>query len=69
MTYQLGLEVRLVPTQGAYQKEKIGTVTSLTKTQVGVTVDGTLSEVRFRIADGFPVRKIDQQFPCYKVVA
>lgn len=68
MAHQLGQNVRLVPTQGAYQKEKQGTVTSLTKTQVGVTEDGELGEVRYRIADGLPVRKIDQQFPCYKVV-
>lgn len=69
MAHQLGQKVRLVPTQEAHQKEKQGTVTSVTKTQVGVTADGELSEVRFRIADGFPVKKIDQQFPCYKVVA
>lgn len=69
MRYQLGQKVRLVPTQGAYQKEKQGSITSLTKTQLGVTVDGESGEVRYRIVDGFPVRKIDQQFPCYKVVA
>ena len=69
MAHQLGQKVRLVPTQGAHQKEKQGTVTSITKTQVGVIADGELSEVRYRTADGFPVRKIDRQFPCYKVVA
>lgn len=68
MTFLVGQKVRLVPTQGAYQKEKQGTVTSITKTQVGVTADGELGEVRYRIADGLPVRKIDQQFPRYKVV-
>ena len=69
MAHQLGQKVRLVPSQGAYQKEKQGTVTSLTKTQFGVTASGELGEVRYRIADGFPVRKIDEQFPCYRVVA
>ena len=69
MTFQKGQKVRLVPTQGGYQKEKPGTVTSVTKTQVGVTADGERFEIRYRLADGFPVHKIDQQFPCYKVVA
>lgn len=69
MAYKLGQNVRLVPTQGANQNEKHGTITSLTKTQLGVTANGELGEVRYRIADGFPFRKIDQQFPCYKVVA
>lgn len=69
MAHQLGQKVRLVPTQGAYQKEKQGTITSITKTQVGVTADGELGEVRYRITDGLPIRKIDQQFPCYAVVA
>lgn len=68
MSFTNGQKVRLVPTEGVYQKDKQGTVTSLTKTQVGVTADGARTEVRFRIKDGLPVRKIDQEFPCYKVV-
>lgn len=69
MHLQIGQKVRLVPTQGAYQNEKQATITSLTKTQLGVTVGDESNEVRYRIVDGFPVRKIDQQFPCYKVEA
>lgn len=69
MQFQIGQKVRLVPTQGAYQKERQGTVSSLTRTQVGVQPEGQLGEVRYRIEDGLPVRKIDQGFPCYKVVA
>ncbi|HDQ4517318.1 hypothetical protein [Pseudomonas aeruginosa] len=59
MSLQIGQSVRLVPTQGAHQREKPGTVTSITRTQVGVTADGEQYEVRYRIADGFPVRKFD----------
>lgn len=69
MAFQVGQKVRLVPTQGAYQKSKQGTVTSITKTQVGITADEERSEVRYRIVDGLPVRKNDQVFPCYKVEA
>lgn len=65
---RIGQQVRLVPTEGAYQKEKQGVVTSLTKTQVGVTADGERYEVRYRVSDGLPVRKIDREFPCYRVV-
>lgn len=64
----LGQSVRLKPTQGALQKEKVGKVTSLTTTQVGITAEGEPAEVRYRISDGMPVRKIDQEFPCYQVV-
>lgn len=60
MQFQIGQRVRLVPTQGAYQKERQGTVTSLTRTQVGVQTEGLLGEVRYRLEDGLPVRKIDQ---------
>lgn len=68
LDFTLGQSVRLKPTQGALQKEKVGKVTSLTTTQVGITAEGGLAEVRYRISDGMPVRKIDQEFPCYQVV-
>lgn len=68
MEFHVGQTVRLKPTQGALQKDKVGKVTSLTRTQIGVTADGEVAEVRYRTSDGMPVRKIDQEFPCYKVV-
>lgn len=64
--YHVGQIVRLVPTQGVYQKEQQGTVSSITTTQVGVTRAGA-HEVRFRINDGLPVKKSDRVFPCYAV--
>lgn len=69
MAFEIGQNVRLVPTQGAHQNERCGKVTSVTRTQVGVKADGQMREVRYRIEDGLPVHKIDQQFPCYKVTA
>lgn len=69
VAYQLGQKVRLVPTQGAYQKDRQGTVTSITRTQVGVTADGERHEVRYRVEDGYPVRKSDREFPCFKISA
>ena len=68
LEFTLGQSVRLKPTQGALQKDKVGKVTSITPTQVGVTAEGELGEVRYRTSDGMPVRKADQGFPCYKVV-
>jgi hypothetical protein len=67
--YQLGQVVRLVPTQGSYQKEHEGTVTSVTATQIGVTRVGGSYEVRFRSDDGMPIKKSDRGFPCYVVKA
>lgn len=67
MNYEKGQSVRLIPTQGVYQKEKTGIVTKVTKTQVCVVRDDQINEVRYRLSDGLPVNKIDQQFPCYKV--
>lgn len=67
LVFILGQSVRLKPTQGALQKDKVGKVTSLTPTQVGITAEGELAEVRYRTSDGMPVRKVDQEFPCYQV--
>lgn len=68
MAFSIGQQVRLVPTQGCYQKDKAGTVTSITKTQVGVTTQDRPGEIRYRVADGLPVQKIDRAFPCYKLI-
>lgn len=66
-TFRPGELVRLVPTQGGHQKERAGTVVRVTPTQVAVRpVDG-MYDVMYRLADGLPVRKFDQQFPCYAV--
>lgn len=61
-----GMAVRLVPTQGAHQKERVGRVVRITATQLVVQPDDAMTEVRFRISDGMPVAKRDQRFPCYK---
>ena len=66
-TFKPGDAVRLVPTQGGHQKERAGSVTRVTPTQVAVRpVDG-VHDVMYRLTDGLPVRKYDQQFPCYAV--
>lgn len=68
LEFILGQSVRLKPTQGALQKDTFGKVTSSIPIQVGITAAGELGEVRYRTSDGMPVRKADQEFPCYKVV-
>lgn len=65
--YKAEQRVRLIPSQGWYQTERRGRVVRVTATQVLVRPDGAASDVRFRISDGMPVNKIDQQFPCYCV--
>lgn len=65
--YKPEQRVRLVPSQGGHQKERKGQVVRVTATQVLVRPDGAVSDVRFRIVDGMPINKIDQQFPCYYV--
>lgn len=66
-TFRPGEAVRLVPTQGGHQKERAGTVTRVTPTQVSVRPADGMPDVVCRLSDGLPVRKIDQQFPCYAV--
>lgn len=65
--FEQGEAVRLVPTQGGYQKERSGSVIRVTPTQVVVRPADGMCDVTFRLADGLPVRKYDQQFPCYAV--
>lgn len=65
--YLVGDTVRLLPTQGGYQKPLSGMVTSVTPKLVGVTRDGARHEVRFRQSDGYPVSRMDREFPCYVV--
>lgn len=67
--FTVGQRVRLVPTQGGHQKERHGEVVRLTSTQVMVRPGDASREIAFRLSDGMPVRKLDQQFPCYKAVA
>jgi hypothetical protein len=57
--------VRLVPSQGAHQKERFGHVVRVTASQVVVKPLDAMREVRFRISDGMPVNTLDKQFPCY----
>lgn len=64
-TFEVGEAVRLVPTQGCHQKEKSGLVTRVTAKQVAVRSTDSRAEVMYRLSDGLPVRKYDQQFPCY----
>lgn len=64
-SYQVGQEVRLVPTQGGHQKERQGVVSSVTPTQVGVRREGVAYEVRYRASDGMAVKQLDRAFPCY----
>lgn len=67
LQFQPGQPVRLVPSQGGHQKEREGHVGRVTETQVVVLRVDTEREMRFRLADGRPVAKMDQQFPCYFV--
>lgn len=64
-SFQAGQHVRLVPTQGGYQKPRTGTVVRVTAQQVLVQPDDGHAQVRYRAADGMPVNKIDQGFPYY----
>ena len=69
MTYKFKPEelVRSVPTKCRYQKERACSVVRVNPTQVAVRpVDG-MNDVMYRLDNGIPVRKIDQQFPCYAV--
>lgn len=66
-TYHEGQKVRLVPTQGGHQQERAGVVTRVTAKQIDVQPADGKCEIRFHIETGMPVRKMDQQFPCYKV--
>lgn len=63
--YAAQQQVRLVPSQGAHQKERVGHVVRVTATQVVAKPVDAMREVRFRTSDGMPVNTIDQQFPCY----
>ncbi|WP_043003075.1 hypothetical protein [Comamonas testosteroni] len=65
--YRQGQKVRLVPTQGGHQQERTGEVTRVTAKQVDVRPTDGKGEIRFHSESGMPVRKIDQQFPCYKL--
>lgn len=66
-TFKQGEAVRLVPTQGGHQKERAGSVIRVTQTQVAVRPADGMPDVMYRLRDGLPVRKCDQQFPCYAV--
>lgn len=66
-SYGKGDPVRLVPTQGGYQKERRGTVVSVSAKQVVVQPEDRIATVRFRLEDGMPIGKMDQMFPLYVV--
>lgn len=63
--YVIGQPVELVPSQGCYQKPRTAKVVSVTATQVVVRPDDSHLQIRFHKESGRPVRKIDQEFPCY----
>lgn len=62
---RLGDHVRVVPTQGGYQKDKVGQIIGETKTEWRVIFIDSQRPVRFRKSNGRPVEKYDQEFPCY----
>lgn len=63
--YVAGQPVELVPSQGCYQKSRTAKVVSVSEKQVVVRADDKQSLIRFNRETGKPVRKIDQDFPCY----
>lgn len=65
--YQIGQKVLLVPESGSYQRNITGEIVSITNTQVGVKRPDKLCVIKYRISDGKPVAKYDQQFPCYSI--
>lgn len=66
--YKKGQRVLLIPESGSYQKNVEGVVTGVTKTLVSVTRPDKMGEVRYRISDGRPFTKYDQQqYPRYRV--
>ena len=61
----IGTAVSLKPTQGAYQKTFTGVIVAETKAQFTVR-SVELGERKFKKADGMPVARYHQQFPCYR---
>lgn len=62
---KIGDNVRIVPTQGSYQKSMVGLIVGETRTEWRVTAGGSRHVFRFRKSNGSPVEKWDQRFPCY----
>lgn len=62
---KIGDDVRLIPTLGSYQEEKVGRLVGQTRTEWRVCVDGNSRPIRFRKSNGSPVEKFDQRFPRY----
>lgn len=67
LSFKEGDVVRLVPTQGCYQKERSGSVIKVTEKRVKVAPSDGGCAVSFNLSDGMPVAKYDRQFPCYVV--
>lgn len=62
-----GDEVTLIPTEGGYQKPKIGVVTRVTDKRIVVRVRDSFREITFQKSTGEPSFKNDTEFPKYRL--
>lgn len=65
--YKVDESVRLVPTQGVYQKPLDGKVLKVTPTRIEVAFEAKPWGIAFKRSNGLPAFKCDQGFPCYRV--